>query len=275
MDFRRKCITHVLMALTAGLLVVLATTSVEAAPSRQAQERLARRACLAGDFMKGVGILSDLFVATEDPTYIFNQGRCFEQNMRYGDAIGRFQEYLRAGKHLGDSDRAEAEKHIADCQALQVKQTSQAPASSAPLSQPAPPVHEASPPPPSIAVPVVVQEPKPATSTSGSGLRTGGIITAAVGGAAVIGGIILNLKVNSMANDMQNTPGGYSSSKESDRKAFEALGWVGYGVGAACIATGAALYIAGLRGNHGDTARAALLPALGPGQAGAVLKGAF
>jgi hypothetical protein len=32
-------------------------------------------ACLSGDYTKGVAILSELFVDTKDPTYLFNQGR--------------------------------------------------------------------------------------------------------------------------------------------------------------------------------------------------------
>jgi hypothetical protein len=41
------------------------------------QERAARKACLSGDYAKGVEILSDLFIDTKDPVYLFNQGRCF------------------------------------------------------------------------------------------------------------------------------------------------------------------------------------------------------
>jgi hypothetical protein len=92
------------------------------AASRQAQERKAHKACLSGDYAKGVSILSDLFVDSDDPTYILNQGRCFEQNRRYEDAIARFQEYLRAGMNLKPSDKVLAEKHIADCQNLLTKQ---------------------------------------------------------------------------------------------------------------------------------------------------------
>jgi len=263
--------------LAGALLAAFATASAKAAPSRHAQERAARRACLVGDYAKGVELLSDLFVATEDPTYIFNQGRCFEQSRRYEDAIGRFQEYLRAGKHLDASGRAETEKHIADCQELLAKQTAQPvvppvrPPSPTPSVQEAPSALAPSPAP----VPVLVGQPASAPSGSGAGMRTAGIITAAVGGAAVIGGIILNLKANSMASDMEAKPGAYSTGKESDRKTLEALGWVGYGVGAACIATGTILYAVGLKAMPGESGRVALLPAFGPGQAGAMLKGAF
>ena len=50
--------------------------------------------------------------------FIFNEGRCFEQNRRYDDAIARFQEYLRVGKSLSPEARDEAKKHISDCKDL-------------------------------------------------------------------------------------------------------------------------------------------------------------
>jgi hypothetical protein len=44
------------------------------------QERAARKACLLGDVRKGTEILADLYLDTKNPTHIYNQGRCFEQN---------------------------------------------------------------------------------------------------------------------------------------------------------------------------------------------------
>ena len=112
--FHWKCLVPIV-----GFLLAARTAS---AKDVEGQERVARTACLAGDFAKGVTILSELFVATEDPVYIFNQGRCFEQNHRYEDALARFQEYLRVGKKLSKSDKTGAQKHIADCQSLLAKQ---------------------------------------------------------------------------------------------------------------------------------------------------------
>ena len=86
------------------------------AESNGAKEREARTACLAGDYAKGVTLLSELFVATKNANWIFNSGRCFEQNSRYQEAISRFKEYLRVGKHLTDEERADVQRHIADCQ---------------------------------------------------------------------------------------------------------------------------------------------------------------
>jgi len=100
------------------IALLLLTAEPSLAAGKQAQERAARKACLSGDYNKGVTILAELFVDTKDPTFIFNQGRCFEQNSMYKEAISRFEEYLRIpGGHLDAADRAETEKHIGDCKA--------------------------------------------------------------------------------------------------------------------------------------------------------------
>jgi hypothetical protein len=44
----------------------------------QSRERQAKKACLSGDYAKGVSILSDLFLETGDATYLCNQGSCYE-----------------------------------------------------------------------------------------------------------------------------------------------------------------------------------------------------
>jgi hypothetical protein len=125
------------------LLPALLSARVGQAESLDAKERRARTACLAGDYVEGVRFLSELFVTTIDATFIYNQGRCFEQSRRYDDAIGRFQEYLRAGKKLTKAEKADAQKHIDDCKELLASERAQA----------APPVGPAAPP-PAAAAPV-------------------------------------------------------------------------------------------------------------------------
>ena len=92
--------------------------------------------------------------------------------------------------------------------------------------------------------------------------------------SALVAGVVLNLKVNSMAKDLQKT-NGYDAGKVSDRDTYETLGWASYGVGTACVATGAVLYYLGIRSGAPNSASVALVPAFAPGQAGAILKGTF
>jgi hypothetical protein len=82
-------------------------------------------------------------VESKDATFLYNQGRCFEQNARHADAISRFREYLRVAKGLSEADRAEVDRHIAECRQLQAEQESPPPAAPkqaapAPLTPPVP-----------------------------------------------------------------------------------------------------------------------------------------
>jgi tetratricopeptide (TPR) repeat protein len=264
-------------------VIAISLLTLAAAPAlaagKQAKERAARKACLNGDYAKGVSILSELFVDTKDPTYLFNQGRCFEQNHRYEDALSRFEEYLRAPEEkLGVADRAAAEKHIEDCKSRLPDQSSKSQASA---PQPFVPL------PPTLAGPSeststsesstsIAAEPEqqPSPAHSRSGLRVAGIVTASVGVAAAVAGVLLNLKANSMADSMSTTVGDYKA-RDTSRKNYQTMAWIGYGAGAACVVTGAILYGFGLRGGGNSSTSVALLPAIGPGQAGALLTGGF
>ena len=75
----------------AALLPLLLVATPAFGAGRQSQDKAARKACLSGDYSKGVAILADLFVETREPIYVFNQGRCFEQNLQYLEAIGRVE----------------------------------------------------------------------------------------------------------------------------------------------------------------------------------------
>jgi tetratricopeptide (TPR) repeat protein len=260
---------------------MLLTAAPASAASRQAQERAARKACLNGDYAKGVSVLSDLFVDTKDATYIFNQGRCFEQNRRYEDAIGRFDEYLRAAQgELKAEDKASAEKHRADCKEKLAEERSNSPTQPAPLlAQPvtAPPLVPKPEPPaePSTSTVVETAPQQAQQSTGGRGMLTAGIITGAVGVGGVVAGIIFNMKANSTINDMQDSIGAYSTAKDNSQKTYKTLAWVGYGVGAACVATGAVLIGVGIKSGTNASTNVALVPALGPGHMGAMLTGGF
>ena len=82
----------------------------------ESRERAAKRACLVGDVEKGAGILADLYVDTNDANYIYNQGRCFEQNGKNDQAVLRFKEYLRKAKDISRSDSDAILKKIDELQ---------------------------------------------------------------------------------------------------------------------------------------------------------------
>jgi tetratricopeptide (TPR) repeat protein len=249
------------------LSLVFAVPDARAA-DRQSQERAAQKACLTGDATKGTDILADLYIDTKNPVYIYNQGRCFEQSSRYEEAIARFHEYLRKATTASPGEKSDAEKHIADCEALLARAQARA-AMAQPAEPAAMPTVAPEPQPP---VPILETEQAPATQPgkAGSGLRTAGVVTAAVGGATLIAALALNLKVNGMIQDLRHD---YDKNDESSSKTYKTLSQVGYGVGAALVAGGAVLYYLGRRA--GARARLAVLPSFAAGTAGAVLQGAF
>jgi hypothetical protein len=285
------------------LLTFLAFVSNAAnvhAASREARDRAAKRACLNGEPNKGVQILTDLFIDTKDPTYIYNQGRCYEQNSRYEEAIGRFREYIRKVSGTTDADKADiasAEKHIADCENLLGKQgqppLASGPGTPGPQQQPYPvaptgqqPYPGALPPQqpypasaqpqyPGSAYPLGPAGQQPLTSSQantksspGAALRIAGITTMAVGAAGLVTGLVLNLKANSVVNDLQNH---YSDSNLSSSKDYKTGSQICYGIGAGFVVGGAILYVLGLRSGSQVT----MVPHITASSAGAVLQGAF
>jgi hypothetical protein len=250
-----------IFAVTASLILAAPAHASEGDPqqstaSKQAREREARKACLTGDYAKGIELLSELFLDFRSPAYIFNQGRCYEQNQRFEEAIGRFREYLRTT----DEDRGPAEQHIAECEALLKKQT--ATSATTPTAHPAEP--------PTVAE---IKQPSPAPAP-GSGLRIAGVVLAGVGAAGLVTGLVLNLKANSLADGITAPGHTFDRNVESTRSTYEAAAWISYGVGAAGLATGAILFGIGWGKSRSGT-DVVLVPTVGPGLAGATVRGAF
>ena len=236
---------------------------------------MAKKACLAGDPNKGVELLAELYVDTNDITYIFNQGRCFEQGRKYEDAIARFREYLVKGENLTAEEKAVAQKRIEACESYLPK--------SEPLTknEPSPtvvatPVVQAQPGQSPISPEVVAAErqPRQLDGKAGSGLRITGIIAASVGAAALVTGVALNIKVNSMSSDLQK-PYNFNRDTDTSRKDYKTLGWVSYGMAATCLAGGALLYYLGWHSGPDSASSVALVPYVAPDTAGALLRGAF
>jgi hypothetical protein len=237
-------------------------------------EKAAKKACITGDVRKGIDLLGDLFVETGDLAYVFNQGRCFQQNHRCEEAVDRFREYLRKSPDLLSKDRAEVNRYISDCEDLQAKQA-QPPAALAavPSALPAAP----SPAAPAAAATTLAAAPASASELhANSRLRTAGLVTVSVGVIALAGGVLCNIHANALTSDL-NKPAGWDRGKASSRETYQTLGWVGYGVGAAVLATGVTLFVLG--GHSGTSADSppavALAPLLFPGFASLSVRGSY
>ena len=104
----------------------------------------------------------------------------------------------------------------------------------------------------------------------GRTLRIAGVATAAVGGASVVVGAVFGSMASSKGNSV-GSAGMFNPDDDSAGRRDATLQWVFYGVGAAAVIGGAALYYLGWRADSAD-ARVALFPSLQPGAAGASLR---
>jgi hypothetical protein len=236
-----------------------------------AQVKAAKKACITGDLRKGIDVLGDLYIESGDITFVFNQGRCYQQNHRWEEAIDRFEEYLRKSPELSPAVRAEVDGYVADCKSH--LQSSPRPQPSAPVPAPLSSSSGERDGSASRATSATVASELAPGARTGAGLRVAGIATGAVGLAALATGVVLDLKTHAIVNDVYRN--GYDAGKLSSRDTYQTWGWVCFGVGAAGLVAGTTLYLIGTSAGRSDSAGSsvALVPVIGPTGAMIMLQG--
>ena len=181
-----------------------------------------------------------MYTASGDPIWLFNQGRCFQQNDQLTQALSRFKEFLRKSEGAPGEDVADARKYIAELEAELQKAQSSSNSPSTPSAEP------------SGAVSTTAGPAAPETRPGG-GLRYAGLGTVIAGGAFLATGVVFSVMVNKSNKDIEsktNQNGGVDWSdvkgKYSDGSRYETLQWVFYGVGAAAALAGSVLYWVGM-----------------------------
>ncbi len=230
----RRAVRLGLRGALASLLVVTAVPGAQA-QDRDQREVEAKKSCLGGHADRGIELLAELYAETNDSTYIYNQGRCFEQNGRTTEAVTRFREYLRKETAASPDERARLEKHISELESETRV--------SAPAVAPAP-----APAPAGVAPVVVVQAAATGTSPARAHhLKVLALVVGGVGILAVGGGVAMGLRASSLSAEVSNDAkvGIYSQSKFNSGERAQTLETVGYAVGAAALITSAILYYMG------------------------------
>jgi hypothetical protein len=128
---------YLTVGIIAGILLLISPQA--RARSTEAKNKAAKKACLLGDVEKGTEILADLYIRTNDPTYIYNQGRCYEQNGRNNQAALRFKEYLRKADRLPAEETTALQQRIAALESAASSRETPAPTEALPPSPPSPP----------------------------------------------------------------------------------------------------------------------------------------
>lgn len=284
-----RCCLHGLLAAALAGVLLLATVPARA-QEVDPRETQAHSECLAGRYQAGVDLLAQLFAETGNADFIYNQGRCYQQNAKPDEAILQFRAFLRKAKDLSVEERAEVNRRIAECQTMKPKRDSGAPAATTAPPPPALPPAEVQPAPPAVpapaapekpvtaAAPAGVAETTPAQPSASAGMRTGGVLVGSLGAAGIITGAIFSLTARSIANQVtaDNAQHTYSRTKDNRGRVFGDLQWMGYTLGGALLATGGFLYYLGYREAHSPASDSlSFLPMLLPGGSGAVMQGSF
>jgi hypothetical protein len=251
------------LAVSAGLacLLVIAAAGVAEAQDHDHRELDAKKSCLGGHPDRGIELLAELYADTNDPTYIYNQGRCFEQNGRTTEAVTRFREYLRKATAASADERAQLEKHISE---LEAEGHASTPAPSPGVAPTAAPV-------------VVVHTPAEGASPERAHhLKILAVVIGGVGVLAVGGGVAMGLRASSLSTEVSNDAksGTYSQSKFDSGERAQTLEVVGYSVGAAALITSAILYYLGAESGRAHEAPAVTV-SIGAGGAGAGMRMSF
>jgi hypothetical protein len=243
------------IVIAAVVLLASWAAGVARAQERDPREAEAKTACLAGKPERGIELLAELYAETNDPTYIYNQGRCFEQTGKASEALTRFREYLRKSPNLGADERAQVQAHITEMEDQARQSAAPAPAST----------------------PVVVSvAAPPSTVDNGHQLRVAAIATASVGVVLVASGIYFGARTQSLSDEVTGDAkkGLFFQSKYDEGQRDQLLQWVGYGVGVAALASGGLLYFLGAN-RSGEAGSVTATPTVAPGGVGASLRVIF
>ena len=238
-----------------------APTTPAPAEAEDPRPQAALAACIAGQVDKGIGILADLYAETRNPSLVFNEGRCYQQNGMLEPARLRFAEYLRIGQNEPPQDLERARSYLGDidAQLARAKQTTASGADAAAAR----------------------------AERRRRILRIGGVGLAGVGVAAIVTGIVFGAKVSSANSDIDSelhsgtmVDSAVLKRQLADGHRDETWQWIGYGVGAAALAGAAAALVFGRAFASGppaqDTgARVSVAPLVSPGAFGGGVQAHF
>jgi hypothetical protein len=261
-----------------GLLAappVAAFAQTPAAADWQAREADARRACESGRVDEGARLLGQLLDESKDATYIFNLGRCFEQNDRVDSALAQFRAYL-ARKEVDAAAAAHARAFIAAHEQPAAPANAPRPAQRAEPGAVRPTTGTAS------TATSAASMPASPGKTPGQTWRMAGLASGALGVLGLAGGVYYGLETARLENEKRAALARDEQSQEwftqHDAKGerAERLQKVLLAAGGVALATGAVSYYLGVRaGIHADATTARAYPLLLPGGAGAALGGRF
>jgi hypothetical protein len=237
----------------------------------EARDAEAKRACDAGRVQEGERLLTDLLRRTNDGTYIFNLGRCFQQNGQVDKALPLFRSYLRR-PDVDPVAAGRARQYIAA-----LERSPQAGAGDPAARRPSD-VAAAD-----LSASPDLVAPAPAPTSPGRTLRIAALVTGGVGLLGLATGGYYAQQTQKLerekrdALNRQETSTEWFRAQDQRGERAEQRQWLFLGVGGAALAAGGVLYYLGVRAGHdeGHLQAAQALPLALPGIVGAQLAGRF
>ena len=219
------------------------------------------------------------YEAKDDPAFLYNIAQSYRLAGDAAEAMGAYQSYLRRART--GAHKREVELRIEELTKLveeQRKQQQTPPNGTNPPELPEPP--PTAPPPQSHPVEAPAPAPSPAVhrDQGGSPGRTkliAGAVVAALGLAMIGVGIAYALEAGDASDQLSHPMPGqvFDPNLESDGRTYQAWSIAGFAVGGAALVAGAVVIGLGVRERRAP--RIALVPALQPNGAGALVGGTF
>jgi hypothetical protein len=261
---RGEFLISTMILLAGAALCRTARADISPPPVDDSRPNAALAACASGDVAKGISILGQLYAETRNPSYVFNQGRCYQKNNQLEQARGSFAEYLRIGTSEPPEDLGRAQAFVKEIDDALARQRASAPA------------------------PIVVTPVQPSGEGRRHSLRATSIVLAGIGVAAIATGAYLSLKVRQTNDDINRefagmdyiTDPAHLQQQLADGQRYETWQWVGYGLGIAALAGAATTFIlsgglTGLGAGPGEHAALDVAPSLSPDGVGGVMRMRF
>jgi hypothetical protein len=245
-------------SLILSMLLLLAAGPARAQPEESENDprvAQAQAACLAGDVQTGARLLAELYVATNDVRWLFNQARCYQQNRLDDLAIARFEEFLREAPTGEVELRRRAAEYLEQLRPPRAV----APTPGAP--------------PPPVAPPL---------SPWAGRLKVASLGVGALGLTGVVTGAVLSVRVNAIENQIRRDGEAATLQDPADVERKFAEGrrmarwqWPAYLIGGGLLAAGITGYLLSTGGSETNAHALVLVPVAGPGSGGAVARWTF
>jgi hypothetical protein len=270
-------------------------------PQEKQQAQAAQQHMLHSEYADAIPLYADLFAHHSDvQVYLWNLALCHHHLSHVDEAIAKFRLLLDTFPNISATERAEVDAYIKEMETLKKQQaddeelrrqqaaaelkkqeehdqaakaaetaaaapaaaaSNEAQASAAP-SQPATPATAGAV--ASLAASVDAR----ATTAESPGLRIAALAAGGVGVLALIAGGYYSYQAQSLQDQVMKASK-FNHADDSAGNSAHTMQFVMYGIGAAALAAGGALYYLG--GSRAEGSSVALLPEVGPGVTGATL----